>query len=125
MSRPIATPAKGAARTGVLGRADRKTKLEGEARIKADHLKQLGPIRNILTALNDSGSGAAEIAHFVDSLEPLRARMTLTFLRRFPDMDPPAIPEQMARLGNRELEAVLLALLEDLTVFSAEQGENS
>ncbi len=108
---------------GVLARAARKEALQKDSRVKAEHLTQLAVIRGILSALNDSHIGADQIARMVEAMSPLRARLALQFLGRFPDGDLPVVGEQIARLGNRELEAVLLALLEDLTILHSELGE--
>jgi hypothetical protein len=48
--------------------------------------------------------------------------VTRRFAERLPGRTIPSLPEQVAALGNRALEGILLALLEDLTELRAEIG---
>jgi len=93
---------------------------ESAAQVTRQDLDRLGVLHDLLRVLNDPLAGAQEIAHHVARMPPLRARVTRDFGARFPARAIPKLPEQVAALGNREIEKILLALLEDLTVLRAE-----
>src|SRR5271165_209863 len=93
---------------------------ESAAQVRRADLNRLGIIHDLLRVLNDPLAGAQQIALHVGRLPCLRARVTRRFAERLAGRTIPSLPEQVAALGNRSLEAILLALLEDLTELRAE-----
>jgi len=91
-----------------------------ETPVRPADLERLDVIHSILRALNDSLVSATTIADYAERLRPLRARITRCYVARFPTRAIPPLAQQVAILGNREVESVLLALLEDLTVLRAD-----
>jgi hypothetical protein len=93
---------------------------ESAAQVRRADLQRLDVIHDLLRVLNDPLAGAQQIAMHVGRLACLRARVTRSFAERLPGRGIPALPEQVAALGNRALEGLLLTLLEDLTELRAE-----
>lgn len=89
-------------------------------RVALGDLARLEAVHALLAALNDASAGAVALAALVERVSPLRARLAKRFRARFPSRALPRLPEQIAMLGNQELETALLQLLEDLTVLRAE-----
>src|SRR5580658_2983129 len=93
---------------------------ESATQVRRGDLNRLGVLHDLLRVLNDPLAGAQQIALHVGRLPCLRARVTRRFAERLPGRNLPSLPEQVAALGNRALEGILLALLEDLTELRAE-----
>ncbi|SRR5258708_5377510 len=96
---------------------------ETATQVRRSDLDKLDILHDLLRVLNDPLAGAPEIAQQVGRLPCLRARIVRAFAARFParvERVVPKLPEQVAALGNREIERVLLALLEDLTELRAD-----
>jgi hypothetical protein len=91
--------------------------------VAAEDLQKLGVLHQILALLNDARQGAKPIAALIEQLPVLEARVrrahrsgaSLDGAKR----DRPPIAAVLATIGNRAFEALLLELLEDLTVLSA------
>src|SRR5271170_4758244 len=94
---------------------------ESAAQVRKADLARLGVIHDLLRVLNDPLAGAQQIALHVGRLPCLRARVTRRFAERLPGRTIPSLPEQVAALGNRALEGILLGLLEDLTELRADE----
>jgi hypothetical protein len=79
-------------------------------------LERLDALGALLLTLNDPRASAVSVARHVRSLDVLAARIEQRFvlLQAGP---PPGLTEQIALLGNRELEAILLGLLEDVVTL--------
>lgn len=90
--------------------------------VEPQDLLRLDAVHALLFDLNDSRAAADILAKHVRNIPVLEARIRHEFKKRHERMGPMGIAEQITRLGNRELEALLLTLLEDLTVLSAELG---
>ena len=88
--------------------------------VGAADLARLDVLHGLLFALNDSLAGAGKIARHAARMPALEARIGRCFANRFPTRALPPLSEQIAALGNRDLEAVVLELLEDLTVLRAD-----
>ena len=88
-----------------------------------EDIGRLEAIHAVLDLLNDSHASALGLARLVAGFPPLEARIINRFRARFPKRDHAPLPQQIATLGNGELEAILLGLLEDLTVLHAELEE--
>ena len=86
----------------------------------------VGLLSGLLTAAFyrwGSSWSAVTIAPFIGAFPPLRARIERAFILRRPNYRAPNIAAQIVALGNREVEAVLLELLEDLTMLRADLEE--
>ncbi|MEO7109033.1 MAG: hypothetical protein ABI183_01235 [Polyangiaceae bacterium] len=92
-------------------------------RVTPADIERLDIIHALLSELNDPRASAASIAPFIGAFPPLRARIEHAFRTRRPNAQAKNLAAQLALLGNREVEAVLLELLEDLTMLRAEIEE--
>lgn len=92
--------------------------------VAPEDLEQLGVLHRILALLNEPGQSAAPIAALVEELPVLAARARRAHssaLRVGRGLgEPPKIAMVLASLGNRAFEALLLELLEDLTILRAD-----
>jgi hypothetical protein len=86
-------------------------------------IERLDIIHALLGELNDPRASAVTIAPFIGAFPPLRARIEQAFRTRRPNAHAKNLAAQLALLGNREVEAVLLELLEDLTMLRADLEE--
>lgn len=91
-----------------------------DTRVQKEDLKHLEVLHKMLQILNDSMAGAEQLSNQVERFRALHARVMLRFRKLYPGQTPPALPQQLAKLGNREFEKVLFELLEDLTVLRSE-----
>ena len=89
-------------------------------RVVLADLARLEAVHALLSALNDASASAVALAALVERVSPLRARLAARFRTRFPSRALPRLAEQLALLGNHELEHALLAVLEDLTLLRAD-----
>lgn len=96
-------------------------------RVVLADLARLEAVHTLLSALNDASASAATLAALVERVSPLRARLAARYRARFPSRSLPRIAEQLALLGNHELEHSLLEVLEDLTQlrYDADEGEGA
>ena len=76
-------------------------------------LTRLDTLNALLTTLNDPRASAGSVARHVAGLEVLAARIEDRYLQRRGGRAP-GLAEQIALLGNRELESLLLGYLEDV-----------
>lgn len=88
--------------------------------VRAEHLVELGPIHDLLKALNDPCCSAAKVTMLVAQSPLLAHRCVQALLSRRPTQRSATLAQALALLGNRGLETVLLQLLEDLTVLRSE-----
>jgi hypothetical protein len=95
-------------------------RLVDPTRVCPADIERLDVIHALLAELNDPRASAVTIAPFIIAFPPLRARIERAFKLRRPNLRAPSVPMQIVALGNREVEAVLLELLEDLTMLRAE-----
>jgi hypothetical protein len=91
-------------------------------RLTAADLEAIGAISNLLLTLNDPSAGAEALARHIVKIRPLKARIAERFIVRYPNRRTAQVAQQVALLGNRELEGILLALLEDLVILADEVG---
>jgi hypothetical protein len=97
-----------------------------DPRLSASDLGRLPVLHAILSALNDKNVSAAVIASHVERLPALHARIGAEYRRwraHEPSIHSVSLAEQIATIGNRQVEAVLLELLEELTMLSADLAE--
>lgn len=90
--------------------------------VRPEDFAQMAVLHHILRVLNDTLAGAPEIAGQVERFPVLKARVQRRFTDRF-KRPAPSVREQIALLGNRDFEMLLLELLEDLTVLKAEMDD--
>jgi hypothetical protein len=91
---------------------------QDECRARPEHFKDLAKIQELLHALNDP---YANIGRLVGGISVLAARCVFRAQSRSPKLDVTSIDHALTLIGNKGLEAELLALLEDLTILKAEQ----
>jgi hypothetical protein len=89
--------------------------------VTVDDLRHLEVVQRILMLLNEPAASAAALARLVDEMPVLAARLGARFAARVGSRPSTALSE-LTYLGNRDFEAVLFQLLEDLTDLRAEQA---
>ena len=87
-------------------------------RVGPEHLALTGRIFSLLRALDDPLVGTVQIERLVAAIPVLEARCI-----RKAGRTPVPLAAALSRIGNRGLEAVLLQLLEDLTVCKADADD--
>jgi hypothetical protein len=87
--------------------------------VDASDLERIDVLTALLLTLNDPRASALSVAKHVQDLEVLAARIEERFRQRSTGQ-PPKLIEQIALLGNRELETILLGLLEDVVALHSE-----
>jgi hypothetical protein len=90
--------------------------------VRAQDVARIDVLQKLLLTLNDPAASASAIAGHVEQYPVLRARVEVRFRQRHGDRALPRPAAQIAALGNRELEAVLLELLEDIVTFHSERS---
>jgi hypothetical protein len=103
---------------GVVSRPD-----EERTEVTPRDLEKLEVIHAILSTLNDFAAGSTDLGKHIAAFPPLAARLRRRFAERFGKRQIPHLPQMLSLLGNRELQSILLALLEDLTVLRADVDE--
>lgn len=88
--------------------------------VTATDLQHLDVVRRILFVLDEPAASASALAKLIDEMPVLAARLGDRFLEGRGIQT--TTEAELAFVGNRQLEAVLLELLEDLTTLSAEQA---
>jgi hypothetical protein len=91
--------------------------------VRAEDVARIDILQKLLTTLNDPAASASAIAGHIEQYPVLRARIEVRFRQRHAGRDVPRPAAQIAAIGNRELEAVLLQLLEDIVTFHSERSE--
>jgi hypothetical protein len=87
----------------------------------SDDLRHLDVVQRILALLNEPAASAAELSRLIEAMPVLAARLGARFTARMSGRTATSTSE-LAFLGNRELEAILLQLLEDLTDLRAQEA---
>lgn len=86
----------------------------------ADDLRHLDVVQRILALLNEPAASARQLAALIDEMPVLAARLGARFVTKVGDRSS-TVASELAFLGNRELEAVIFELLEELTTLRADQ----
>ena len=89
-------------------------------RVTAADVARLDVFQSILTTLNDPRASAANLARDVQKSPVLCARIEVVYRQCVGGTNAPRLVEQIARIGNRALEAVLLDMLEDVVILGTE-----
>jgi hypothetical protein len=91
-----------------------------DCQVRPEHLAMLSTLHELLTALNDTWAGRNRIVQLVSAMPVLGMRCIRRALRKRPTALALSLDQTLTMLGNRDLEAELLELLEDLTIMKAE-----
>ncbi len=86
-------------------------------------LGRIDQISALLRTLNDPSAGAVALAKHVETIPVLKERIAIRFARRATAHGRVDTAQQIARLGNRVLESILLELLEDIVALHSETQE--
>lgn len=89
--------------------------------VSPSDLQHLDVLRRILALLDQPAASAKALAQLVEEMPVLAARLGASFMATA-GTRPTTTQAELAVLGNRHLEAVLLGLLEDLMTLAAEQA---
>jgi hypothetical protein len=90
------------------------------ARVTLADLARIDTISSLLGTLNDPRAGADALARHACDIPALRARISQRFLRANPGLTRHGLAQQIAMLGNRVVEGILLELLEDVVALHTE-----
>ena len=93
---------------------------DSACQVTAADLKRLDAIHQLLEALRDPLASSKLVEHRVKQIPVLTARMIRFAQRNHPARNVTTLGGALGIVGNRGLEAVLLELLEDLTVLRAD-----
>jgi hypothetical protein len=89
-------------------------------RVTVADLDRISVVQSLLAALNDPRAGADILARHIAGIPVLKARVAQRFAQDHPNRTKHEGAQQIALLGNRVLEAILLELLEDLVTLHSE-----
>ena len=103
----------------VQGRRDASPPADPTMVTVAD-LGRISNLQTLLATLNDPRAGADVLARQVAAVPVLAARVAQSFAQHHPNRNNFSLAQQIALLGNRTLEGVLLALLEDIIMLHSE-----
>jgi hypothetical protein len=101
-------------------RPDTTTVAADPTQVTVADLGRIDDLNALLRAFNDPRAGADVLARHIAAIPVLKARIERRFMTHYPNRTKHELPQQIALLGNRMLEAVLLELLEDLIVLHSE-----
>ena len=101
-------------------RRDTTTIPEDPTRVTVPDLARIGAIQSLLSTLNDPRAGADVLARHITGVPVLKARVESRFMQQYPNFRKHALAQQIALLGNRVLEGLLLELLEDLITLHSD-----
>jgi hypothetical protein len=96
--------------------------LEDPTVVRDQDVERISVLEALLLTLNDPLAGARDIAWHVEQYPILRARIEARYRHLHGGRTLPRPTEQIATLGNRELEQLLLQLLEDIVTFHSERN---
>jgi hypothetical protein len=97
---------------------------ESELVVSEADVERIDVLQSLLTTLNDPRASATALARDVERMPVLQARIEVRYRARSGgNYAPPRLSEQIGRLGNRELEGILLELLEDVVIVGSELAE--
>jgi len=101
-------------------RRDTTTMPEDPTQVSVADLERIGALQSLLATLNDPRAGADVLARHIAAMPVLKARVELRFRQHHPNLRKHALAQQIALLGNRVLEGILLELLEDLVMLHSD-----
>jgi hypothetical protein len=89
-------------------------------RVTVADLTRIDGVNSLLRTLNDPRAGADVLARHIAAIPVLKARIEQRFVQHHPNRAKPGLGQQIALLGNRMIEGILLELLEDLVMLHSE-----
>jgi hypothetical protein len=89
-------------------------------RVTVYDLDRIGALQSLLSTLNDPRAGADVLARHIAAIPVLKARVECRFKQCHPNFKKHGLAQQIALLGNRVLEAILLEVLEDLVMLHSD-----
>jgi len=101
-------------------RRDTTTAPDDLTRVTVDDLERIGALQSLLSTLNDPRAGADVLARHIAAMPVLKARVESRFKQHHPNFKKHGLAQQIALLGNRVLEGILLELLEDLVMLHSD-----
>ncbi|HXN31812.1 MAG TPA: hypothetical protein VN894_08125 [Polyangiaceae bacterium] len=101
-------------------RRDTTTAPDDPTRVTVDDLERIGALQSLLSTLNDPRAGADVLARHIAAMPVLKARVESRFKQHHPNFKKHGLAQQIALLGNRVLEGILLELLEDLVMLHSD-----
>jgi hypothetical protein len=101
-------------------RRDTNHPVQDPTRVTAQDFNRIDQLSALLSTLNDPRAGADALARHVSAIPVLEARIGARFSQDYPNRKRPGIGQQIALLGNRVLESILLELLEDIITLHSE-----
>jgi hypothetical protein len=101
-------------------RRDTSTTPDDPTRVTVEDLARIGALQSLLATLNDPRAGADVLARHIAAMPVLKARVEDRFRQHHPNFRKHGLAQQIALLGNRMLEGILLELLEDLVILHSE-----
>jgi hypothetical protein len=96
-----------------------------DLRVTAADIAGIDVLQSILAVLNDPRASAGSLANQIRRSRVLSARIADHFHRRNVRHPPQELAQQIAIIGNRELEALLLQVLEDVITLHSEMAETT
>jgi hypothetical protein len=101
-------------------RRDTTTTPGDPTRVTVDDLARIGALQSLLSTLNDPRAGADVLARHIAAMPVLQARVESRFSQHYQNLRKHGLAQQIALLGNRQLEGILLELLEDLVMLHSD-----
>jgi hypothetical protein len=101
---------------------DEATPAEDPCRVTVADLDSIEAISKLLLTFNDPRAGADVLSRHIVKIRVLKARVAERFVVLHPARRTSQVAQQVALLGNRELEGILMSLLEDLVTLASEVG---
>ena len=111
--------------TRARGAAANPSPSPDDLRVTEADVKNIDILQSILAVLNDPRASAERLATHIRKSRVFTARIGDHFRRRNVRHPPQQLTQQIAIMGNRELEALLLQLLEDVITLHSEMAEKT
>jgi hypothetical protein len=96
---------------------------EADLLVAPTDLARIDIVQGLLSTLNDPRASAVQLVRHIQQSLVLSSRIEARFRQRHANREVPGLGEQIALLGNREIESVLFELLEDLVVLHSESKD--
>jgi hypothetical protein len=102
------------------GHSDASSSPADPTRVTVADLARIDSLNSLLSTLNDPRAGADVLARHIAAIPVLKARVEQRFVHHHPNRPKHGLAQQIALLGNRMLEGILLELLEDIVMLHSE-----
>jgi hypothetical protein len=94
-----------------------------DLQVAAGDLEHIDILQALLATLNDPRASAGQLVRHIQQSRVLSSRIEARFCQRQANREVPGLTEQIALLGNREIESVLLQLLEDIIELASQMPD--